>query len=69
MVIHGANDPRVPVGEAEQMVNALRSRGQVVEYLRFEDEGHGLVKLPNRVRAYTAVAAFLDRTMRAETLA
>ncbi|MGH2411582.1 MAG: S9 family peptidase [Chloroflexota bacterium] len=65
MVIHGANDPRVPVGEAEQMVHALRARGQSVEYLRFEDEGHGLVKLPNRVRAYTAVAEFLDRTMRA----
>ena len=69
MVIHGANDPRVPVGEAEQMVDALQSRGQFVEYLRFEDEGHGLVKLPNRVRAYTAVAEFLDRVMRAGAIA
>jgi dipeptidyl aminopeptidase/acylaminoacyl peptidase len=60
MVIHGANDPRVPVGEAEQMVNGLRERGQPVEYLRFEDEGHGLIKLPNRIRAYTAIAEFLD---------
>jgi dipeptidyl aminopeptidase/acylaminoacyl peptidase len=61
MVIHGANDPRVPVGEAEQIVAGLRERGRPVEYLRFEDEGHGLVKLPNRIRAYTAVATFLDR--------
>ncbi|HWE64508.1 MAG TPA: S9 family peptidase [Chloroflexota bacterium] len=61
LVIHGANDPRVPVGEAEQIVESLRGRDRAVEYLRFEDEGHGLVKLPNRIRAYTAVAAFLDR--------
>lgn len=61
MVIHGANDPRVPVGEAEQIVGAVRRRGLPVEYLRFEDEGHGLVKLPNRVRAYSAVGDFLDR--------
>ncbi|MGH2389611.1 MAG: S9 family peptidase [Chloroflexota bacterium] len=61
MVIHGANDPRVPVGEAEQIVAGLRERGRPVEYLRFEDEGHGLIKLPNRIRAYTAIAEFLDR--------
>lgn len=61
MVIHGANDPRVPVEEAEQIVGRLRELGRPVEYLRFEDEGHGVVKLPNRIRAYTAVAEFLDR--------
>ncbi|MBI4234459.1 MAG: S9 family peptidase [Chloroflexi bacterium] len=64
MVIHGANDPRVPVGEAEQIVGAVRARGVVAEYLRFEDEGHGLVKRHNRIKAYTAVAAFLDRHLR-----
>jgi len=61
MVIHGANDPRVPVGEAEQIVAALRERNVPVEYLRFEDEGHGIVKLPNRIKAYTAIAEFLAR--------
>ncbi len=59
-VIHGANDPRVPVGEAEQIVNALRQRQVSVEYLRFEDEGHGLVKRANRLIAYPAIARFLD---------
>jgi dipeptidyl aminopeptidase/acylaminoacyl peptidase len=44
-VVHGANDPRVPVGEAEQIVAALRARNVPVEYMRFEDEGHGLVTL------------------------
>jgi dipeptidyl aminopeptidase/acylaminoacyl peptidase len=61
MVIHGANDPRVPVEEAEQIVTALRERGRPVEYLRYEDEGHGLVRLPNRLDAYPRVAAFLER--------
>jgi len=61
IVILGANDPRVPVGEAEQIVEALRARGVPVEYLRYEDEGHGLVKLKNRLDAYPKMADFLDR--------
>jgi dipeptidyl aminopeptidase/acylaminoacyl peptidase len=64
MVIHGANDPRVPVGEAEQIVAVLRNRGIPVEYLRYEDEGHGLVKLKNRLDAYPKMAAFLDRYLK-----
>lgn len=63
-VVHGANDPRVPVGEAEQIVAALRSRNVPVEYLRFEDEGHGLVKRANRLIAYPAIARFLDEHVR-----
>jgi len=59
-VVHGANDPRVPVGEAEQIVASLRARGRPVEYLRFEDEGHGLIKRANRLVAYPAIARFLD---------
>ncbi len=60
-VVHGANDPRVPVGEAEQIVAALRQRNVPVEYMRFEDEGHGLIKRTNRLVAYPAIAQFLDR--------
>lgn len=61
MVVQGANDPRVPQIESDQMVASLRERGQPVEYLLFEDEGHGVVKIPNRIRAYPAIAAFLQR--------
>jgi dipeptidyl aminopeptidase/acylaminoacyl peptidase len=58
-VIHGANDPRVPLGEAEQV--AERAAEHVpVETLIFEDEGHGLSKLENRTEAYPAVVKFLD---------
>ena len=62
-VVHGANDPRVPVQEAEQIVAALRLRGVPVEYLRYEDEGHGLIKRANRLRAYPAIARFLDKSL------
>ena len=61
IVVHGANDPRVPISETEQMVEAIQKRNGSVEYLRFEDEGHGIVKQHNRIRAYTAIADFLDR--------
>jgi dipeptidyl aminopeptidase/acylaminoacyl peptidase len=33
----------------------------VVEYLLFPDEGHGLAKIPNQIKAYTAAADFLDK--------
>jgi len=61
MVVHGKNDPRVPVGEAEQIVERVNSNGGAVEYLLYEDEGHGLAKLKNRLDAYPKIVAFLDR--------
>ncbi len=64
MVIHGANDPRVPIAEAEQIVAALKKRNIPVEYLRYEDEGHGLAKLKNRLDAYPKMANFLDKYLK-----
>src|SRR5262249_39617890 len=64
MVIHGANDPRVPIGEAEQIVAALKKRNIPIEYLRYEDEGHGLAKLKNRLDAYPKMVAFLDKYLK-----
>jgi dipeptidyl aminopeptidase/acylaminoacyl peptidase len=63
-VIHGKNDPRVPVGEAEQIVEALRRRNVRVEYMLFDDEGHGLAKRENRVAAYGRLLAFFDEVLR-----
>ena len=60
MVVHGKNDPRVPVGEAEQIVERVKKNGGTVEYLLYEDEGHGLAKLKNRLDAYPRIAAFLE---------
>ena len=63
MVLHGANDPRDPVGEADQLVAAIRAQRGEVEYLRFPDEGHGIRKLSNRITAYRRIATFLERTL------
>ncbi len=60
-VLHGANDPRVPVGEAEQIVEGAREQDVPVEKLIFEDEGHGISKLENQIEAYEQVVEFLDR--------
>lgn len=61
MVIHGANDPRVPLSEAEQLVESLRARGVTVQYLVYADEGHGLSRLENKLDCYPKVADFLKR--------
>lgn len=64
MVIHGRNDPRVPLSEAEQLVTALEARGAVVRFLVFDDEGHGVVKLKNKLVAYPAIIEFLNEYVR-----
>ncbi|MEH7457637.1 S9 family peptidase [Bacillus sp. JJ1127] len=61
MLLHGANDPRVPIEETEQIVNELKERDHPVSYIRFEDEGHFFVKLKNNITAYTSVADFLNQ--------
>ena len=66
MVIHGANDPRVPVTEADMIVENVKSRGIEVKYLRYEDEGHGLAKRKNQLDCYPQVVAFLKKHLRIE---
>ncbi|UCE27029.1 MAG: S9 family peptidase [Candidatus Coatesbacteria bacterium] len=63
VVIQGANDPRVPLDEAEQIVAAARANGVPVLYLLYEDEGHGLSKLENRLDAWPKVIEFLNETL------
>ncbi|WP_137289101.1 S9 family peptidase [Natronorubrum halophilum] len=60
-VLHGENDPRVPVGEAEQIAEKAAEQGVSVRKLIFDDEGHGFSKLENRIEAYTEIATFLDK--------
>jgi dipeptidyl aminopeptidase/acylaminoacyl peptidase len=61
MVIHGAKDPRASRIESEDVVNAIRANGGIVEYLVFDDEAHGFRKRANSVTAYQAVLTFLER--------
>jgi dipeptidyl aminopeptidase/acylaminoacyl peptidase len=63
-VLHGANDPRVPVDEAEQVAAAAAEQGVPVRKLIFDDEGHGITKLENRIEAYREIVAFLDEYLK-----
>jgi dipeptidyl aminopeptidase/acylaminoacyl peptidase len=58
-VIQGAQDPRVPKAEAEQIVDRLRARSVEVRYDLYEDEGHGFTNRDNEINAYTDMGAFL----------
>ena len=62
-VIHGQNDPRVPVGEAEQLVASLKRRGVRHELCVYDDEGHGLARLANQLDAYPRAIQFLDEVL------
>jgi dipeptidyl aminopeptidase/acylaminoacyl peptidase len=61
MVIHGTNDPRVPVTETYQIVKKLEECGVPVQSMIFDDEGHGVIKLKNKLTAYPEVARFLKK--------
>lgn len=60
-VAHGANDPRVPVSEAEQVVEALRQQGREVWYMLAPNEGHSFRKANNRDIYYASMATFFER--------
>jgi dipeptidyl aminopeptidase/acylaminoacyl peptidase len=60
LVIQGLNDPRVPAGESEQIVEAVRQNGGTVWYLLAKDEGHGFRKKPNRDYLADVRAFFLE---------
>jgi dipeptidyl aminopeptidase/acylaminoacyl peptidase len=62
-VIHGANDPRVPASEAEQILAAVRENGTEAWYLLARDEGHGFRRQSNREAMQRAVAGFLERRL------
>ena len=62
-VVQGRNDPRVPVGEAEQMVAKVRANGTPVWYLRGENEGHGFARKENADFLFYATVLFLRETL------
>ncbi|MCO4781678.1 MAG: S9 family peptidase [Candidatus Cloacimonetes bacterium] len=64
LVVHGATDPRVPLDEAQQVVDALEARNQVVEYLFFDDEGHGVRKLKNQIEYYDKTFEFFTKHLK-----
>jgi len=66
MVLQGATDPRVLQVESDEMVEAIRQNGVPVEYVLFDDEGHGFVKKENQIEGYGKILSFLDEYLKGE---
>ncbi|MGH9718642.1 MAG: alpha/beta fold hydrolase [Bryobacteraceae bacterium] len=64
LVLAGGNDPRCPKEESEQIVEAVKRRGGVIEYQAYENEGHGFARVENAVDGFRRTVGFLDRWMR-----
>ena len=63
IIFHGANDPRVPVSEAEQLIAELKRRDIPVESRIFADEGHGNGKLRNILEQARLMAYFFEKNI------
>jgi dipeptidyl aminopeptidase/acylaminoacyl peptidase len=63
LVVQGRNDPRVVERESSDLVEHLRELGKTVDYLVFEDEGHDVLKLPNRVRCYERIVGLFSEQL------
>ncbi|MDY0407703.1 alpha/beta fold hydrolase [Virgibacillus soli] len=61
IVLQGANDPRVLKVESDEIVEAVEKNNIPVEYIVFEDEGHGFTKRENQIKGYKAIKEFLDQ--------
>ncbi|HVO60863.1 MAG TPA: S9 family peptidase [Terriglobales bacterium] len=59
LLLAGGHDPRCPHEESQQVVDAIKKRGGVVEYKVYENEGHGFSKVENQIDAYKRAADFL----------
>jgi dipeptidyl aminopeptidase/acylaminoacyl peptidase len=63
-VLQGKNDPRVLKAESDEIVDAVKKKGGVVEYVVFDNEGHGFTKKENEIRAYKSILDFLDNYLK-----
>jgi dipeptidyl aminopeptidase/acylaminoacyl peptidase len=68
IVLQGAQDPRVLKAESDDIVAGVKKNGVPVEYVLFEDEGHGFVKKHNQIEAYSSILKFLDTYLKGEGL-
>lgn len=69
MVIQGANDPRVIKAESDGIVEAVKRHNVPVEYIVFDDEGHGFTKKKNQIEANRRILEFLDKYLKGDEAA
>lgn len=68
MVLQGATDPRVLQVESDEMVEEMKKNNVPVEYVLFEDEGHGFRKKENKIEGYGKIIKFLDAHLKQKEL-
>ena len=66
MVLQGANDPRVLKVESDEIVRGVKADNVPVEYVVFDDEGHGFVKKDNEISGYKKILEFLNKYLKGE---
>ena len=64
MVLQGANDPRVLQVESDEIVAAVKNNGVPVNYVIFDNEGHGFLKKENEIEEYGQILEFLDQYLK-----
>ena len=64
MVLQGANDPRVLQIESDEMVQEARDAGAYVEYVLFEDAGHGFIKKEQQIEGNEKILTFLENYLK-----
>jgi dipeptidyl aminopeptidase/acylaminoacyl peptidase len=66
LVLQGANDPRVLKVESDEIVSKVKANGVPVEYVVFDDEGHGFSKKANQIKAWESIRVFLDKYLKGD---
>jgi dipeptidyl aminopeptidase/acylaminoacyl peptidase len=61
LIVHANRDPRVPMGQSEDVYSCLSGLGHDCEYLRIDHEGHGFARLENRRKVFSTFARFLEQ--------
>ena len=64
LLIHGENDPRVPISEARQIFHAVKDNGGIADTLFFTNEGHGTANKENTIAEYSKMVEFFDKYLK-----
>lgn len=66
--MQGANDLRVLQAESDEIIAELKKNNVPVEYVIFEDEGHGFIKKKNEIKGYKQILEFLNKYLKDEEM-
>jgi dipeptidyl aminopeptidase/acylaminoacyl peptidase len=67
LIVHGAADPRVPIGQSQEMYTALKWKGVPVEFVTYPREGHGVTEAAHQLDFMNRVAGWFDKYLKGGT--